>query len=199
MAEPELEPGELAELVDDRVRDPPPPARLPEPAELLARVAAPGPPQRHPRLVALDIRVLRRDSGVEESPERRRDRVRVRVTDDGIRLVHEREPVPEDATRPLLVLAHRQVLAEGISLEDRPGNRGIDVREQRGVVGQLLTRREALDAAVSPVQEIEEEHFRRSGIRVGELAAVRPRHVGACPGGGPQPFEPAIVVRDGIL
>ena len=58
--QPELEAGELPELVDDRVRDPAPAARAPEPGELLARVARARAAERGARLVALDVGVLAR-------------------------------------------------------------------------------------------------------------------------------------------
>ena len=46
VAEAELEAGELAELVDDGVRDPAPPARAPEPRELAVGVAPAGATER---------------------------------------------------------------------------------------------------------------------------------------------------------
>src|SRR6476619_5413971 len=105
-AEPELQTGELAELVDDGIRKPAPVPGVPEPGQLLARVPCARPPQGRARLVPFHVRVLGRDARVEEAPERRAHGVRVRMADGGTRLVDERVPVAEDAPRPLLVLAH---------------------------------------------------------------------------------------------
>ena len=108
VAEPELEPRELRELVDDRVRDPAAPARAPEPRQLLPGVPSARSAEGGPRGVSLDVRVLGRDPRVEEPLERRRDRVRVRVANHGPRLVDERVALAQGAARPLLVLAHRR-------------------------------------------------------------------------------------------
>ena len=123
----------------------------------------------------------------------------VRVAHGRARLVDERSPVAEDAPRPLLVLAHRQVVAERVALEGRTRDRGVDVREEGRLERELGSRIEALHARLGPVEEVQEEALGRPGVRVGELAAVRSRHVRPRTCRRHEPREPVGVVRNRVL
>jgi hypothetical protein len=97
-------------------------------------------------------------------------------------LVDEREALAEDTPRPLLILAHGQIVAEWKPLENVPGDRRVDVREERRLEGELVAGGEPLDARLRPVQEVEEEALRRAGVLVRELTPVGTGDVraGAC-------------------
>src|SRR5918995_5967627 len=85
----ELHAAELRKLVGGGVRDPPAPARPPEPSPLAAGVARSRAAQRTRAAPPGGVRALRRYAGVEEPSKRIRDRVAVGVVDGCTRLVDE--------------------------------------------------------------------------------------------------------------
>ena len=88
------------------------------------------------------------------------------VSHGGAGLVDERVSRPEDAPRPLLILAHRQVVSEREALEERARDRRVDVREERDLERELVAGVEALDTRLRPVEEVQEEPLRRAGVLV---------------------------------
>ena len=90
----------------------------------------------------------------------------------GARLVDDRVPCEKHPARPLLVLAHRHVVAKRIGLPYLAWDRGVDVREERLLEAQLGDAAQSLDAWLRPIHEIEEELLRRGRVLVRELASV---------------------------
>src|SRR6185503_4409731 len=97
-------------------RDPAAAAGPPEPAQLADGVTPEGAPKGGARFLARDVGASGRRAGVVEPPEGGTQAVRVGVADRGAGLVDDRVPGEEHPARPLLVLAHRDVVAERIGL-----------------------------------------------------------------------------------
>src|SRR5439155_743591 len=153
LAQAELETGELGQLVDDRVRNPAPATRAPEPAQLAGCVAPERPTESRARLVAGDVGATCRRARVVETPESGAKGVGVRMPHGGARLVDDRVPCEEHPARPLLVLAHRHVIAKRIGFPHMPWDRGVDVGEERLFEAQLVDAAQTLDARCRPVHE----------------------------------------------
>jgi hypothetical protein len=150
--------------------------------DLAAGVAGSCAEARPRRRAPARVRALRRDPGVEEAPERARDRVRVRVEHGSARLVDERSTGEKHPPGPLLVLAHDQVVREPELAPDRTGHCGVHVREERRLEGRLPRPFPALDARLGAVQEVEKYcsggvascgSWRRELPRLGSERAVR--------------------------
>ena len=167
--------------------------------ELLARVSRSRPPQRGARLVAFDVGVLRRDARVEEALEGGADRCTRANGAPPRGHVHERVTVSEHASRPLLVLAHRQVVAERERSSSGARDRGVDVREERRLEGQRLVgprrwtrgsgRRGSRGRSARAV----------GASRCGSWRPYAPATSRRRARGGREPGEPAVVVGNGVL
>ena len=128
---PELETHELRELIDGGVRDPAPLAGRPT-----ATTLRPGRNERRLPIAQPWSRLPRRTSARRTRPSRRSGASRRRASTraSGVRPprdVCRGESGKEDAPRPLLILAHHDVLRERVLLPRAPRDRRVDVREQR--------------------------------------------------------------------
>src|SRR5688572_7670038 len=97
------------------------------------------------------------------------------VMDRGCRLVNELVAGPEHAPRPLLILAHDQVVGERGRLPDAAWNCGVHVREERLLEDRLVVVLQALDARFRAVEEVEEVTLGRRRVVVWELPPVYAR------------------------
>ncbi len=200
MAEPELEPGELAELVHGRVRDPAPPAGPPEPREL-ARARS-GPPARRSAAREASPSTYACSAETPESKNRRNAEAIVYACEcRTAALGSYTSAKPARSTRrdhswsSLIVRSSRNGKR---SSTDR-GTAALTFEKSVDSKRQLLAGREALGSGVRPVQEVEEELLGRSCVGVGELAAVRTGDLVRAAGRGGESHEPVLVGSDGVL
>ena len=196
----QLQPRQLRRLVDDCVGEPTALPGPPEPLQLAARVSSTGPAERGGRLAALaDVRPLGGRAGVEEPPERSGDRVRVRVEHGRRRLVGDRPAREQHAARPLLILAHHEVVREAVRVPHAPWHCGVDIREERRFEGQVFGLRDSLAACRRSVEKVEKVALGRTGVRVRELPAVHPGDGVVRAEGRRQRRQPAVVGRVRVL
>ena len=199
MAEPELEPGELAELVDDRVRDPAPrpdcqSQRAPR-ARSGSRPAGARPATRRPRHTR--ARRRRRSRRIAGTPSRSC----TRASDGPPRSARTRarsRPGGRDATTPGPRSSSGR-RGTGIARATVRGTAALTFENSVAWKRQLLARARGAGRAASARTGSRGRTARAVGRRRGGAGGRTRRRRRPARGGGREPREPVLVVRDGVL
>ncbi len=123
----------------------------------------------------------------------------MRVQDDGLRLVEDRVAGEQHAPRPLVVLAHDQVLGERELAEELPRDRGVHVREVGRLEVHVGGSVDPLHARVRPVHELPVVALGRWGGIERDVPAVDAGGVRARAQWRDERAEPAVVGRIRVL